>query len=298
MASLLTDPLFEISGEGPPPNKTYYYFSVTKSLVIWRWWKISMRTVDRYSRPGQLKESHMDFLDDTQLQSEVRNVFGHQILQYTKALCQGHYDYLERLSDSLLLFIISYLDLEDVGHLGRTSRRFRKLCGSEEFWEQTVRRNSNTVSAEVASLAAEVGWCSIFFTSKLQLQKLLSRRRAKSKEDQEEQISDPDTKVLESLDESSAKDLIAGPDPDSQPGIIPDPSSGTKTGTDFDTSSCCDADPNPCPDPDAGSELSLPLSCQLFQDIKKCLKETQGLNDVLGDEERGDHSAVTDKEPK
>lgn len=33
MASLLTDPLFEISGVGRPPNKNFYYFSVTKKGV-------------------------------------------------------------------------------------------------------------------------------------------------------------------------------------------------------------------------------------------------------------------------
>uniref|UniRef100_A0A8C4DND0 F-box protein 36b n=1 Tax=Dicentrarchus labrax TaxID=13489 RepID=A0A8C4DND0_DICLA len=188
MASLLTDPLFETSGRGPPPNKNFYYFAVTRSGVIWRWWKISLRAVDRYSKPGEMKESHQDFLDDTGLQSEVSMVFGRHILQYTKALCQGHYDYLEHLSDSLLLRIINYLELEDVGQLGRTSRRFRQLCGSEEFWEQAVRRRCNTVSAEVASLALEVGWRSIFFTSKLQLQKLISRRRLKTEEQQGEQI--------------------------------------------------------------------------------------------------------------
>uniref|UniRef100_A0A665U9N1 F-box protein 36b n=1 Tax=Echeneis naucrates TaxID=173247 RepID=A0A665U9N1_ECHNA len=177
MASLLTEPLFEISGRGPPPNKNFYHFSVTKSNVIWRWWKISLRAVDRYTKPGELKESHQDFLEDTWLQSEVSMVFGHRILMYTKALCQGHYDYLEHLSDSLLLRIIYYLELEDVGQLGRTSRKFNQLCGSEEFWEQAVRRCCNTVSAEIASLALEIGWRSIFFTNKIQLQKLISRRR-------------------------------------------------------------------------------------------------------------------------
>uniref|UniRef100_A0A3B4EUE9 F-box only protein 36-like n=1 Tax=Pundamilia nyererei TaxID=303518 RepID=A0A3B4EUE9_9CICH len=155
MASLLTDPLFEVSGRGPAPIQSFYHFSVTKSDVVWRWWKISPRIVDRYSKPGELKQSHEDFLDDTWLHS--------------------HYDYLEHLSDSLLLRIINYLELEDVGQLGRTSRRFRKLCGSEEFWEQAVHRHCNTVSAEVASLAVEVGWRTIFFTNKLQLQKLISQ---------------------------------------------------------------------------------------------------------------------------
>ncbi|XP_026170012.1 F-box only protein 36b [Mastacembelus armatus] len=212
MASLITDPLFEISDRGPAPNKNFYYFSVTKSDVIWRWWKISVRSVDRLSRPGELRESHEDFLDDTSLQSEVSTIFGCRILEYTKALCQGHYDYLDHLSDSLLLRIINYLELEDVGQLARTSRRFRQLCGSEEFWEQAVRHRCNTVSAEVASLAVEVGWRSIFFTSKLQLQKLISRRKLKAEEQDEGQMSDPDTNTEKSPDESSETNQISASD--------------------------------------------------------------------------------------
>ncbi|XP_038574318.1 F-box only protein 36b [Micropterus salmoides] len=249
MASLLTDPLFEISGLGPPPNKNFYHFAVTKSDVIWRWWKISLRTVDRGSKPGELRESHQDFLDDTCLHGDVTMVFGHQMLQYAKALCQGYYDYLERLSDALLLRIINYLELEDVGQLGQTSHRFRQLCGSEKFWEQAVRRCCNTVSAEVASLALEVGWRSIFFTSKLQLQKLISRRRLKVEVQQERQVSDPDTKAEESPDESSETNRTSTSDEESHPGIVPDPSLGT------DTSSCCNVDFDPEPEADSDSTV-------------------------------------------
>ncbi|XP_034743079.1 F-box only protein 36b [Etheostoma cragini] len=208
MASLLPDQLFETSGRGPAPNTNFYSFIITKSDVIWRWWKISPRTVDRNSKPGELMESHQDFLDDTVLQREVGMVFGHRILEYIKALCQGHYDYLERLSDSLLLRIINYLELEDVGQLGRTSRRFMQLCGSEEFWEQVVQRRCNTVPAEVGSLALEVGWRRIFFTSKLQLQKLISRRRLKPEEHREGQAPESDSE--ESPDESSATEQTSG----------------------------------------------------------------------------------------
>ncbi|XP_061550352.1 F-box only protein 36b isoform X2 [Phycodurus eques] len=186
MASLLTDPLFEISGRGPSTNKNFYNCVVTKEDVIWRWWMISPRAVYRLSKPGQMTMSHEDFLDDSKLQNELGMIFGYGALQYTKALCQGHFDYLARLPDSLLLQIVNYLELEDVGQLGRTSHRFRELCGSEEFWEQAVRRCCKTVSPEVPALAREVGWRSIFFTNKLQLQKLLSRRRLRAEEEKAE----------------------------------------------------------------------------------------------------------------
>ncbi|XP_061777098.1 F-box only protein 36b [Nerophis ophidion] len=186
MASLLKDPLFETSGRGPSTNKNFYNFSITKSNVIWRWWLISPRAVYKLSKPGQLILTYEDFLDDSKLQRELSSVFGRGILQYAKALCQGHYDYLERLPDPLLLWIINHLELEDVGQLARTSHRFRQLCGSEEFWEQAVRRRCKTVSAEVPSLAQEVGWRNIFFTNKLQLQKLINRRRLRGDEQKAE----------------------------------------------------------------------------------------------------------------
>lgn len=72
---------------------------------------------------------------------DVSMVFGRQILQYTKALCQGHYDYLEHLSDSLLQQIINYLELEDVGQLGRTSRRFRQVSSRDTQREMLPKKN-------------------------------------------------------------------------------------------------------------------------------------------------------------
>lgn len=143
-----------------------------------------------------------------------------------------------------------------------------QLCGSEEFWEQAVRRRCNTVSAEVASLALEVGWRSIFFTSKLQLQKLISRRRLKT----EEQVSDSDTKAAESPDESSDAQQTTSSEKESPPGIIPNANLGTVTGCSFEASSCCDVDPCPNPELEAGSDSSAPVSGQLLED--NCVAET------------------------
>ncbi|XP_014915979.1 F-box only protein 36b isoform X2 [Poecilia latipinna] len=216
MASLLTDPLFETYGRGPPPIKDYYHFFVTKSEIIWRWWKISPRMVYRHTKPGEVKESLSDFLEDTDLQREVRVVFGDHVLEFTMALCEGRYNYLDRLSDSLLLRIINFLELEDVDQLGQTSRKFQQLCGSEEFWEQAMRRHCCSISDEVASLAKEIGWRTVFFTNKLHLQKLLSRRRKMSKEQHEGPGTDEATQSGESSTESFKEEIDfgagAGPD--------------------------------------------------------------------------------------
>ncbi|XP_027875449.1 F-box only protein 36b [Xiphophorus couchianus] len=216
MASLLTDPLFETCGRGPPPIKDYYHFFVTKSEIIWRWWKISPRMVDRQTKPGEVKESLSDFLEDADLQREVRVVFGDRVLEYTKALCEGHYNYLDRLSDSLLLRIINFLELEDVVQLAWTSHKFQQLCESEEFWERAMRRRCCSISDEVASLANEIGWRTVFFTNKLHLQKLLSRRRQTTEEQQEDPGTDEVAQSQDSSSGSSKEEIIAGAgaDPD------------------------------------------------------------------------------------
>lgn len=58
---------------------------------------------------------------------QVAVVFGAKILDYVFNLCEGKFDYLERLSDKLLLKIMNYLDLEDIARLSQTSSRFEKV---------------------------------------------------------------------------------------------------------------------------------------------------------------------------
>lgn len=146
-----------------------------------------------------------------------------------------------------------------------------QLCGSEEFWEQAVRRHCNTVSAEVASLALEVGWRSIFFTSKLQLQKLISRRRLKAEGQQEDKNSEPKSKAEESQDESSHSDQASRSDKESHPQLVSDLNLSTLPYASFDAS--CDADPGVSPEPEAGSDSNGPASEQPLQN--KCVDETE-----------------------
>ncbi|XP_036410829.1 F-box only protein 36b [Megalops cyprinoides] len=179
MASLLGEVLFEVSGQGAAPNKDFYQFVITKTEVIWRWWKISLRSEYRTTRPGEMKQPHIYYLHDNQLQHQVKVVFGPHTLQYSKDLCEGNFDYLVRLPDRLILRILSLLELEDVEKLRNTSQKLRRLCDSDESWEQRVRAYCDTVTAEMESVAKDVGWRNMFFTNKLQLQKQISRRRLK-----------------------------------------------------------------------------------------------------------------------
>uniref|UniRef100_A0A8D0H5G1 F-box protein 36 n=1 Tax=Sphenodon punctatus TaxID=8508 RepID=A0A8D0H5G1_SPHPU len=179
MASLLEETLYEMRGQAPAPSKDFYQLIVTQKDVILRWWKISLRSEFREAKPGELKESHEDFLDDTSLQIQIAIVFGANILEHTFNLCHGNFDFLERLPDPLLLCIISFLELEDIARLSQVSHRFKTLCNSDKLWESIVESLCDTITSEMKSLAQEVGWKQFFFTNKLQLQKQLRRRRQK-----------------------------------------------------------------------------------------------------------------------
>ncbi|XP_054062444.1 F-box only protein 36 isoform X2 [Rissa tridactyla] len=134
MASLLGEEVFETRRQAPAPSKDFCQLLVTRREVVFRWWKISLRNKFRESRPGEIKESWEDFLDDSSLHIQIAIVFGAKVLEHVLNLCRGNYDFLERLPVPLLLYIISFLELEDIARLSQVSRRFEmavwpKLCG-------------------------------------------------------------------------------------------------------------------------------------------------------------------------
>ncbi|KAL2096047.1 hypothetical protein ACEWY4_008195 [Coilia grayii] len=164
MASLLGSTVFEINGQGPSPSKDFFQLVITKTEVIWRSWKISLRNEFRGAAPGETKQSHQDFLLDAGLQHQVGVVFGQHTLEHCKALCEGHYNYLDRLPNQLLLNILYYLSFRDIGRLAQTCKRFWKLCNSSELWEQTVRVRCGELTPDMELLASAMGWRKIFFT--------------------------------------------------------------------------------------------------------------------------------------
>ncbi|XP_014885084.1 F-box only protein 36a [Poecilia latipinna] len=164
MASLLGEKLFEISGQGPAPSKDFYNFEITRNEVILNRWTISMRLENKFRPPKQQRSTFSNFLLDKQLQDDVSNVFGEKILDYSLSLCQGHYDYLDRIQDDLLLKIMSFLQLKDRFVLAQLSKRFNMLCNSEKFWELTVKNDCPDYHTDMEDLAKAMGWKITYFT--------------------------------------------------------------------------------------------------------------------------------------
>uniref|UniRef100_A0A8D1BPV5 F-box domain-containing protein n=1 Tax=Sus scrofa TaxID=9823 RepID=A0A8D1BPV5_PIG len=173
MASWLPETLFEIVGQGPAPSKDYYQLLITRlySHFFWIFWILELKSTYSKISHCKLKKKKNDF------RVQIALIFGAKILDYVFNLCEGKFDFLERLSDNLLLNIISYLDLEDIARLSQTSRRFAKLCTSDKLWEQIVQSACDHITPDMRALAEDMGWRQMFFTNKLQLQRHLRKRK-------------------------------------------------------------------------------------------------------------------------
>ncbi|XP_076405585.1 F-box only protein 36 isoform X4 [Peromyscus maniculatus bairdii] len=140
-----------------------------RGKIIFRWWKISLRSEFRSAKPGETKETHEDFLENSHLQVQVALIFGARILDYVFNLCEGKFDYLERLSDKLLIKIICYLDLEDIARLAQTSSRFAKenssSCTVTQTGPYSLKFQRTPGSTALSPITEECGFTSQAFPS-------------------------------------------------------------------------------------------------------------------------------------
>ncbi|XP_026563205.1 F-box only protein 36-like [Pseudonaja textilis] len=143
MSSLLQEKLCEIQIQAPAPQKDFHYFTITKTEVIWRSWQITYRPNQEKIFPKELKKTHRDFLLDEQLHKQVQSIFGKSMLKYTLSLCQGHYDFLVRMPENLIIYIMSFLNVKDIEHLSKTCKKFQQLCNTDEFWERIKKLQNN-----------------------------------------------------------------------------------------------------------------------------------------------------------
>ncbi|KAJ1117541.1 hypothetical protein NDU88_005740 [Pleurodeles waltl] len=136
MTSLLKEQLYEIQRQAQSPSKDLFHLIVTKTQVILRSWRISVRAEHRMTLPGEVRKSHSDFLLEDILHKQIQRVFGRSTLEYTLNLCRGQYDFLVRMPDHLTVHILSFLGTSDIKRLSETCKKFQKLCNSEDFWEK------------------------------------------------------------------------------------------------------------------------------------------------------------------
>ena len=57
----------------------------------------------------------------------VMCAFGQPMVDYVVNLCQGHIDYLQRLPQSVIRRILSYVELEDIAKVSVLNKTFHKV---------------------------------------------------------------------------------------------------------------------------------------------------------------------------
>ena len=171
--------LFEATAQVPSPSKDFTQIILTERGVVWRKWKITLRGISQGAAPAPSEEalSHEDFQYDFTLQGEIERIFGPEVLRQIKRILAGSQDELSKLPEKTMVQICSCLDLQSIMQLSRVNRHLREVCTSNSLWEKLYRIHQGVPSDEVSALAKEVGWKTVFFMNKLQLQKELSRRR-------------------------------------------------------------------------------------------------------------------------
>uniref|UniRef100_A0A672R8J3 Uncharacterized protein n=1 Tax=Sinocyclocheilus grahami TaxID=75366 RepID=A0A672R8J3_SINGR len=159
MASLLSEILLN-----PSPTKDFYQCVITQKEIIWRWWEISVRTELRGAPPGEIKQFHNDFLNDSRLQckdpASVIAGFGSRILEYSLALCRETscslksfptYPYRTNLKQSMICIVNLSMCM------------CFQLCNSGEIWKQAVLGHCDVINEDMEMLAKVMGWMNISF---------------------------------------------------------------------------------------------------------------------------------------
>ena len=180
--------LFEKSGQAPAPSKDFHQLLVTETEVLFRSWRISLRKDQLKVPPSQKRVTHEDFRYDAIMEADITRIFGCETLHYIQGVIFG--DWLIRMPENVLLKIVHGLELTDLIKVSQVCKTLRKVCSSDDLWQNLYAKYSGKVTDDMKALARDFGWKKLFFTNKLQLQKEVSRLRksADSKKRERQQI--------------------------------------------------------------------------------------------------------------
>lgn len=106
--------------------------------------------------------------------------FGESTFSQIEYIVSGYRDFLTCLPEQLLLKIVLYLDLQAVTNLSHTNSFMHKFCNSNLVWSGLYSMYQAMPTREIFDLAKDLTWKAVFYMSKLQLQKELSRRKKQS----------------------------------------------------------------------------------------------------------------------
>ena len=169
-------PIMRESGQAPAPSKDFHEVLVTEQSIVWRTWPISIRS-GGHPHPTERVIPKEDYQYDYNTRSDVKRILGETIEARVLRFSKGGTDFFSRLPRAALMRILELLDLHSLRMLSFCNHFLNESCNDDELWKQIYLNHHGYASEELDELAKEIGWWTIFFTGRLQLQVLLSRKR-------------------------------------------------------------------------------------------------------------------------
>uniref|UniRef100_A0A1I8IC44 F-box domain-containing protein n=1 Tax=Macrostomum lignano TaxID=282301 RepID=A0A1I8IC44_9PLAT len=155
----LPDMCVHLNGVAPAPRRDFFDLKVSlkqKKVSLIKW-IITSRQEEGKLRPAEVTDKFEDFPSEM-MNRYIPYVFGKDIVRYIEGLIEGNYDWLVRLPDDLLVYLLTFLNLEDI-------ERLSHICTSDALWKKLFYLHMpSLVSPEVDSLADENGWKSVFYS--------------------------------------------------------------------------------------------------------------------------------------
>ena len=190
--------LYAQSGQLPSPSKDFCQLVITERGVVWRRWTISPRTVTNrsYAPPSETVMSWEEFLFDKSLLCQLESIFGVGAVRCMKSVASGYNDRLSTLPDRVIVKIASMLDLQSVVNLSQVNQKLREVYQSNQLWEVLFLVHQGQPSVELQELAEELSWKKVFFMSRIDRVKELSRRRRKKSSEEPSTALEPSTTFL------------------------------------------------------------------------------------------------------
>ncbi|XP_068740811.1 F-box only protein 36-like [Montipora capricornis] len=156
--------IFEKSGLGQAPSKDFFFLSVVQDSIIWRSWRITLRSDT--SLPNETIQPwgvFVDSFDGKRLQEEIKRVFGVDTLNNVLSLVTK--SWLPFLRSDILVEIILCLDLPDIVQLSQVCRTLYNVCSKDILWKRIYAKHFVAIpseSSEIYSVAQAIGWKKAF----------------------------------------------------------------------------------------------------------------------------------------
>nr|VZI12369.1 unnamed protein product [Spirometra erinaceieuropaei] len=196
------DIIAQFTAVAPSPHKDFYYLILTKTKVIWRWWRITPRNEAAKFSPGEASDTYTDFLQDDKMQKEIKRILGPKTLEFCLNVASGQLDFLPRMPPVILKRIAKMIKLEDLVNLECTCKRIAEVCNDEGIWKRMyLLHHSGQINDVVQELARIFGWKRVFFTSKLKLQMQIRRLRLEKARGDDETNSCLSTSLSTSIED-------------------------------------------------------------------------------------------------